>query len=123
MARNSQNRAQDVGILFERLFSSRNPRGQHHRRCDGHCQPHSFFHISSFLPLLLLSVGHKAKVVYLFDFYEKSVFTTLTPFFPLLELPRGYTLEKALISLYGPDEALRDCSYFHHYVSLDDIFA
>lgn len=36
-------------------------------------------------------------------------------------LPRGYALEKALISLYGPDDSLKDTGYFHHFVTLDDI--
>jgi uncharacterized protein len=40
----------------------------------------------------------------------------------LLKIPNGYTLEKALISLYGPDEALKDSEYFNHYVTLEDIF-
>ncbi len=39
----------------------------------------------------------------------------------LLKIPRGYTLEKALISLYGPDESLRDAEYFNHCVTIDDI--
>ncbi|MCP4146624.1 MAG: AAA family ATPase [bacterium] len=40
-----------------------------------------------------------------------------------LSLPRGYSLEKALISLYGPDEALEKSGYFNYYVTIDDIFA
>ncbi|HRQ70955.1 MAG TPA: ATP-binding protein, partial [bacterium] len=40
----------------------------------------------------------------------------------LLKIPNGYTLEKALISLYGPDEALKDSEYFNHFVTLEDIF-
>ncbi|NKB25824.1 MAG: hypothetical protein GKR87_15915 [Kiritimatiellae bacterium] len=39
----------------------------------------------------------------------------------LLPLPRGYSCEKALISLRGPDSALRDSGYFDHYVGLEDI--
>ncbi len=39
----------------------------------------------------------------------------------LLEVPRGYALEKALISLYGPDNSLKDTGHFYHFVSLDDI--
>lgn len=38
-----------------------------------------------------------------------------------LAIPRGYTLERALISLYGPDEALRDAGYFNYYVTGEDI--
>jgi len=40
----------------------------------------------------------------------------------LLKIPRGYSLETALISLYGPDEALKDTNYFDHIVTLEDIF-
>lgn len=38
-----------------------------------------------------------------------------------LNIPRGYTLERALISLYGPDEALRDSCYFNHHVTGKEI--
>lgn len=40
----------------------------------------------------------------------------------LIRLPRGFTLEKALISRFGPDSALRDLEYFHHYVQVEDFF-
>lgn len=40
----------------------------------------------------------------------------------LLKVPRGFTIQKALISLYGPDKALADSSYFDHSVTLKDIF-
>jgi hypothetical protein len=40
----------------------------------------------------------------------------------LLKTPRGYAMEKALISLYGPDNALRDSDYFNYFVTLEDIF-
>ncbi|MFC1453147.1 ATP-binding protein [Verrucomicrobiota bacterium] len=39
----------------------------------------------------------------------------------VLPVPRGYTREKALVSLHGPDDALRDTGYFDHYVTLSDI--
>ncbi len=39
----------------------------------------------------------------------------------LLKVPRGYTVEKALISLYGSDQSLKDSEYFHHEVTLDQI--
>jgi hypothetical protein len=35
----------------------------------------------------------------------------------LLKVPRGYALERALISLYGPDNSLKDAGYFHHFVT------
>lgn len=40
----------------------------------------------------------------------------------LFNVPRGYTLEKALISLYGPDDSLINSDYFHHSITMDDIF-
>jgi hypothetical protein len=39
----------------------------------------------------------------------------------LLKIPRGYTLQKSLISLYGPDTALADSRYFDYSVTLNDI--
>ncbi|MGE5341389.1 MAG: AAA family ATPase [Candidatus Omnitrophota bacterium] len=39
----------------------------------------------------------------------------------LLDIPPGYTMEKALISLYGPDEGLKKTAYFHHSITLADI--
>ena len=39
----------------------------------------------------------------------------------LLKVPRGYALEKALISLYGPDNSLKDTGSFQHFLTLDDI--
>jgi uncharacterized protein len=40
----------------------------------------------------------------------------------LLKTPRGFTVRKALISLYGPDKALADSRYFEYIVTLKDIF-
>lgn len=39
----------------------------------------------------------------------------------LLEIPRGYSMAKALVSLYGPDAALRESGYFNYYITLEDI--
>ena len=39
----------------------------------------------------------------------------------LLKIPQGYTIEKALISLYGSDQSLKDSGYFHHEVTLEQI--
>lgn len=39
----------------------------------------------------------------------------------LLKIPKGHTLERALISIYGPDKSLRGSDYFHHVVTLKDI--
>ncbi|MBF0364607.1 MAG: AAA family ATPase [Oligoflexia bacterium] len=40
----------------------------------------------------------------------------------LLKIPRGFTLEKALISLYGPSPTLKTLDFFQHYLTLEDIF-
>lgn len=40
----------------------------------------------------------------------------------LLELPAGFTLEKALISRFGPDDILRETNYFHHMLQVEDFF-
>ncbi len=40
----------------------------------------------------------------------------------LIDVPRGYTLETALISRFGPEKALRQLDYFHHYVEEADFF-
>lgn len=36
--------------------------------------------------------------------------------------PRGYSLERALISPYGPDNPLNDSKYFNYSITLEDIF-
>jgi AAA+ ATPase superfamily predicted ATPase len=41
----------------------------------------------------------------------------------LVKRPRGYAVEKALISLYGPEDSLKDAGYFHHFVTADDILS
>lgn len=38
----------------------------------------------------------------------------------LIDIPRGYTLETALISRFGPEKSLRELGYFHHYVEEAD---
>lgn len=38
-------------------------------------------------------------------------------------IPRGYTLERTLISLYGPDDALKSSCYFNHYITVENIIA
>lgn len=40
----------------------------------------------------------------------------------LIDVPKGYTLEKALISRFGPDESLRELNYFHHFLFEDNFF-
>jgi len=39
----------------------------------------------------------------------------------LLSVPRGYTLERALISVHGQSPSLADTHYFHHSLTLDHI--
>lgn len=40
----------------------------------------------------------------------------------LLEIPKGYTAEKMLISVHGPSEQLADSGYFNHLITIDDFF-
>ena len=51
----------------------------------------------------------------------KGIIPEMTRRCALLEIPRGYSIEKALVSLYGPDHALRESGYFNHYITLEDI--
>jgi len=39
-----------------------------------------------------------------------------------LSVPKGYSVEKALISIYGPDESLRESEYFDYYLTAEKIF-
>ncbi len=39
----------------------------------------------------------------------------------MLSPPRGYSIEKALISIYGPDKSLKESSYFDYHLTIDDI--
>lgn len=59
-------------------------------------------------------------------YYNEKIGTKVIPEIErkcaLLELPKNHTLEKALISVHGPDDSLRNSEYFHHFVSIDDIF-
>lgn len=40
----------------------------------------------------------------------------------LIQIPRGYTLEKALISRFGPDDSLKTLKYFHHSILAEEFF-
>jgi uncharacterized protein len=40
----------------------------------------------------------------------------------LLTIPKGHTLEKALISIHGPNQTLKELDYFHHTIQLEDFF-
>lgn len=41
----------------------------------------------------------------------------------LITLPRGYVLEKALISRLGPDKSLKELGYFQHTIQQEDFFS
>lgn len=40
----------------------------------------------------------------------------------LIKVPRGYNLEKALITTHGVDQALRDSEFFEHILQIEDYF-
>ena len=40
----------------------------------------------------------------------------------LIKTSRGHAIEKALISPYGPEQALQELDYFHHILTLEDLF-
>jgi hypothetical protein len=40
----------------------------------------------------------------------------------LLTVPRGYTIERALITRFGVDSSLQELNYFHHVVEIKDLF-
>lgn len=58
-------------------------------------------------------------------FHDKLISTKVIPEVnkkcKLFPLTRGYTLERALISVHGASPSLRDSQYFHHDVSLKNI--
>ena len=58
---------------------------------------------------------------------NKSISTTVIPEVErkkkLLTIPRGYSIQTALISLYGPDEPLAQSRYFDQTVTLKDLFS
>lgn len=69
------------------------------------------------------------KVIVLCEvkFHEQALTTSLIPEMEKkiknFEVPKGYTLEKALISLHGADKSLLNSEYFHHVLSIEDIFS
>jgi uncharacterized protein len=40
----------------------------------------------------------------------------------LLKIPKGYTLERALISRFGVDDTVTALAYFHHVISVEDLY-
>lgn len=69
----------------------------------------------------------KDKVITICEmkYYTKPITTGVIPEverkIKLLKIPRGYSVETALISLYGPDKALRDTHYFNYTPTLEDL--
>lgn len=59
-------------------------------------------------------------------FYDKAISTLIIPEFEkkLVLLPKikGYSVDKALISLYGPDPHLSNTNYFDYSISLAEMF-
>ena len=58
-------------------------------------------------------------------FYTKKVSTKVVSDMKrklqLLKIPRGYSIETALITLHGADNSLEESDYFDHVVSLNHI--
>ena len=38
-----------------------------------------------------------------------------------IKIPRGYSIETVLISIYGPNSQLKNTAFFDHYITIDDI--
>jgi len=59
-------------------------------------------------------------------YHSKEIKTNIIPELEkkisLLTIPRGFSVEKTLISVYGPSEQLKDSGYFNHYITIEDIF-
>lgn len=59
-------------------------------------------------------------------YYSDEVTTKVIPAFQakcdLMKVPRGYTLEKALIAPYGAHQSVIETNFFHHILTLEDIF-
>jgi len=74
---------------------------------------------------LLYKRTDKVIVVCEIKYYKSpvtaSVIKEVSRKIDLLKLPKGYSVEKALISLHGPDKALKESGYFDHHLSIEDI--
>ena len=61
------------------------------------------------------------------QYRDRSIETKIIPEIErkikLLNIPQGYTVEKALISLYGADKSLKDSGYLHHDITLAQILS
>jgi AAA+ ATPase superfamily predicted ATPase len=58
-------------------------------------------------------------------YHNKPIDTTIIPEFErklkLLQNPKGHSIEKILISLYGPSKPLQDSQYFDRYLTLETL--
>ncbi len=61
------------------------------------------------------------EVKYRSEKISTSIIQEMEKKMSLLQVPRGFTIEKALISLYGPDKHLEKSDYFNHYITIDEI--
>jgi len=61
------------------------------------------------------------EIKYHNDLVSAAVIKEVSRKIELLDLPKGYSVEKALISLHGPDKALKESEYFDHYLTIEDI--
>jgi uncharacterized protein len=75
---------------------------------------------------LIYSRSDKVITLCEIKYHQEAISTAVIPEVErkadLLEIPRGYTLEKALISRMGPDKYLKQLNYFHHFIQGSDFF-
>lgn len=75
-----------------------------------------------------LAIARNDNVISLCEikYQESPIKTTIIPEFErklsLFPIPKGYCVEKVLISTQGPTESLKDTGYFHQYLDLEGIF-
>jgi len=74
---------------------------------------------------LLFLRADKVVVMCEIKYYDKPVSTSIVPEIRrkigLFHLPRGHSLETALISVHGPDASLREAKIFDYYVTAEDL--
>ncbi len=67
----------------------------------------------------------KVIIICEIKYHNKEISTDVIPEMErkcrMYPLKRGYTLEKALISLYGPDQSLKRSNYFNYHLTINDI--
>lgn len=75
---------------------------------------------------LVYELNNKTLVICEVKYTEAAVGTKIIPEMEhkikLINMPKDYTLQKALISPYGIDRSLKDSEYFDYIVTIDDIF-